>query len=121
MYAYCFSCMFIILFQILGPGGFRCGGKLESAVKYPHHHLKVVELYGCADNANELELIMYFLENAVYLEKIMINTRRQWTFDLPWLQRPVSEEEERRRRGLEEKLEELIPSQMAKVHINSYK
>uniref|UniRef100_M1CJV3 Ubiquitin-protein ligase n=3 Tax=Solanum tuberosum TaxID=4113 RepID=M1CJV3_SOLTU len=39
----------------------------------PLHHLKVLKLYGYYGRTSELELVRYFLENAIVLEKILVD------------------------------------------------
>lgn len=41
--------------------------------KCPHHNLKEVEVFGYGGRPNEDQLIIYFIENAVSLEKIIVN------------------------------------------------
>lgn len=50
-----------------------CERKCENL--YSHMNLKEVEFVGYHGTANELELVMYFVKNAVALEKILIDTR----------------------------------------------
>ncbi|KAG5610705.1 hypothetical protein H5410_021986 [Solanum commersonii] len=39
----------------------------------PLHHLKVLKLYGYYGRTSELELVRYFLENAIVLEKLLVD------------------------------------------------
>ena len=41
--------------------------------KYPNEHLKEVEIVGFAGCAIDIQLVVYLLESAVNLEKIVIN------------------------------------------------
>lgn len=45
----------------------------KAAIKWPFHHLKVVKLWGFYGGVFHLELVRYFLENAVALEKVIID------------------------------------------------
>lgn len=47
----------------------------RKAIKCPLHHLKVVKLCGFYSGAVHLELVRYFLENAIALEKIIFDPR----------------------------------------------
>ena len=49
--------------------------KLKKAASFPLQHLKVVELLGYYGRRSELELVEYFLENAIVLEKLIIDPR----------------------------------------------
>lgn len=49
----------------------------RKVMKMPHEHLKVVEFGGYYGRRCDFELVMYFFENAVCLEKMVINPRNQ--------------------------------------------
>lgn len=53
--------------------GFSIIRELEATEKCPHKCLKVVEFVGFAGITVEIEAAMYLIENAVSLEKIIIN------------------------------------------------
>lgn len=52
-------------------------------VNYPVQHLKVVEISGYCGGTIELELVKYFLENAVSLKKIIVDPRFPLTSEEP--------------------------------------
>ncbi|XP_059281669.1 F-box/LRR-repeat protein At3g03360-like [Lycium ferocissimum] len=52
---------------------FTSNRECKKAIKCPLHHLKVVKLWGFYNGTFHLELVRYFLENAVALEKIIID------------------------------------------------
>lgn len=47
----------------------------KAAIKCRLHHLKVVKLWGFYSGAAHVELVRYFLENAIALEKIIFDPR----------------------------------------------
>uniref|UniRef100_A0A7N2MF80 FBD domain-containing protein n=1 Tax=Quercus lobata TaxID=97700 RepID=A0A7N2MF80_QUELO len=51
--------------------------KMRGGIKCPHKYLKVLEIYGYAGRTCEFEFVMYFIRNAVALEKILIDPRDQ--------------------------------------------
>ncbi|XP_055835695.1 uncharacterized protein LOC129904179 [Solanum dulcamara] len=51
----------------------RSKRECRKVLSYPLHHLKVVRLYGYYGRTSELELVRYFLENAIALEKIIVD------------------------------------------------
>ncbi|KAK4579390.1 hypothetical protein RGQ29_029169 [Quercus rubra] len=51
--------------------------KMRRGIKCPHKYLKVLEIYGYAGRTCEFEFVMYFIRNAVALEKILIDPRDQ--------------------------------------------
>nr|XP_016447010.1 PREDICTED: F-box/LRR-repeat protein At3g26922-like [Nicotiana tabacum] len=54
---------------------FQSNRECNKAIKCPLHHLKVVKLCGYYSGVVHLELVRYFLENAVGLKRIIIDTR----------------------------------------------
>jgi hypothetical protein len=46
---------------------------VRKAVNCPHYYLKVVEIGGYYGGSSAFELAMYFIENAMILEKIIID------------------------------------------------
>lgn len=50
---------------------------MRRGIKCPHKYLKVLEIYGYAGRTCEFEFVMYFIRNAVALEKILIDPRDQ--------------------------------------------
>ncbi|KAL4575003.1 hypothetical protein LXL04_021843 [Taraxacum kok-saghyz] len=51
--------------------------KIRHAPNHPHQHLEVVEIVGYYGRTSDLELAVYFIENASSLQKIMIDPRYQ--------------------------------------------
>ncbi|XVF08789.1 hypothetical protein REPUB_Repub07fG0033200 [Reevesia pubescens] len=49
--------------------------KVVETVKCPHQHLKVVELAGYYGRTTDLEFALYFIQNAVTLERMIISPR----------------------------------------------
>ncbi|PRQ55972.1 putative FBD domain-containing protein [Rosa chinensis] len=49
-----------------------------NASKSPHYYLKVVEIAGYRGQTSDYEYVKYFIENAVELEKLIINPVK-WT------------------------------------------
>ncbi|KAL3504409.1 hypothetical protein ACH5RR_034250 [Cinchona calisaya] len=93
--------------------------KLRKAINYSVQHLRVLELSGFLGYTNEVELVKYFLDNAVALEKIIIDTR--WDpgeFCCPELETEAEEEEEEEkcaRRRAKRRLNRLTPSHVELV------
>ncbi|KAL3504400.1 hypothetical protein ACH5RR_034241 [Cinchona calisaya] len=52
--------------------------KLGKAINHSLQHLEVLELSGFLGCTSEIELVKYFLENAVALEKIIIDPHQDW-------------------------------------------
>ena len=53
-------------------------------MKYPNEHLKEVEITGFVGRAIDIELTVYLLENAIKLEKLVINPRSPALVGTPW-------------------------------------
>ena len=53
-------------------------------MKYPNEHLKELEIVGFVGRAIDIELIVYLLESATHLEKIVINPRSPSIVGTPW-------------------------------------
>ncbi|KAH0660946.1 hypothetical protein KY289_029694 [Solanum tuberosum] len=51
----------------------RSKRECRKVARCPLHHLKVLKLYGYYGRTSELELVRYFLENAIVLEKILVD------------------------------------------------
>ncbi|PHU20270.1 hypothetical protein BC332_11421 [Capsicum chinense] len=63
---------------------FTVNRECKKAIKCPLHHLKVVKLWGFYSGTFHLELVRYFLENAVALEKIIIDPTSPIFCRVPW-------------------------------------
>lgn len=46
----------------------------------PHHNLKVVEIVGYRGRINAVEHVMYLIDNAIALEKIVIDPIQRWAY-----------------------------------------
>ncbi|BBN68314.1 F-box family protein [Prunus dulcis] len=57
---------------------FNEGRKIKKAVKWPHHYIKVVEVFGYCDRTNVVEHVMFLMENVVALEKLVIVPYWSW-------------------------------------------
>ncbi|KAH0639305.1 hypothetical protein KY290_036573 [Solanum tuberosum] len=55
----------------------------KAAIKCPLHHLKVVKFSGFYIGLFQLELVRYFLENVVALEKIIIDPGTPFFYRTP--------------------------------------
>ncbi|XP_071689880.1 F-box/FBD/LRR-repeat protein At5g53840-like [Rutidosis leptorrhynchoides] len=51
--------------------------KIRHAAKHPHQHLEMVEIVGYFGRTSDLELVVYFIENAIALKKLVIDPRYQ--------------------------------------------
>ncbi|PWA47361.1 FBD-like protein [Artemisia annua] len=51
--------------------------KIKRAAKHPHKHLEVVEIVGYYGRTSDVELAVYFIDNAKALHKIIIDPRYQ--------------------------------------------
>lgn len=69
--------------NLLWCGPKRSKRECRKVVNCPLHHLKEVRLYGYYGRTSELELVMYFLENAIVLEKIIIDPK-PYNFHIKW-------------------------------------
>ncbi|XP_027153675.1 uncharacterized protein LOC113753659 isoform X2 [Coffea eugenioides] len=87
--------------------------KLKKAASFPLQHLKVVELLGYYGRRSELELVEYFLENAIVLEKLIIDPRDPGNVTWPKTRKERKQEmkeEKLARNCAKQQLEGLIPS-----------
>ncbi|XP_050375467.1 putative F-box/LRR-repeat protein At3g18150 [Argentina anserina] len=57
---------------------------VRKATKFPHHSLKVVEILGYRAHQSSVEHVVYLVENAVALEKIIVDPVRRWIGPLEW-------------------------------------
>ncbi|KAL3513834.1 hypothetical protein ACH5RR_026551 [Cinchona calisaya] len=88
--------------------------KLKKAVNYPFHHLKVFELSGYYGRTCDLELIKYFVENAISLEKIIIDPRKPCGFERLLMDWEIKEHKVARAHA-KERLKGLISSHVELV------
>ena len=51
--------------------------------KYPNEHLKEVEIVGFAGRAIDIQLVVYLLESAINLEKIIVNPYAPYIVGIP--------------------------------------
>ena len=51
--------------------------------KYPNEHLKEVEIVGFAGRAIDIQLVVYLLESAINLEKIIVNPCSPYVVGIP--------------------------------------
>ena len=51
--------------------------------KYPNEHLKEVEIVGFAGRAIDIQLVVYLLESAINLEKIIVNLCAPYVVGIP--------------------------------------
>ena len=58
--------------------------ELGKVMSYPNGHLKEVEIVGFVGRAIGIELVVYLLESAIKLEKIVINPRDLHIVGTPW-------------------------------------
>ncbi|KAI8548894.1 hypothetical protein RHMOL_Rhmol07G0309500 [Rhododendron molle] len=63
------------------------GGEARSSVKCSHKYLKVVEMAGYYGGTSDFALAMYFIENAVALDKVVIDPCCQYSH---WIRSPES-------------------------------
>ncbi|GLT63985.1 hypothetical protein SLA2020_365060 [Shorea laevis] len=80
--------------------------KVQKFPKCPHHGLKLVELVGFVGKIIDMEFAMYLIENAVALEKIIIDPRNPQMIGSVWEYHNMKEIEAARKRAkkLETKL-----------------
>lgn len=82
---------------------------MQKLKKCPHQCLKAVKLCGFVGYANEIELAMYLIENAMELEKIIIEPNKE---KLPFWATHASKNLKMRRfskRAIKEQLEKKLP------------
>lgn len=75
---------------------------MRQATKCAHEHLKMVEIVGYYGRTSDAELAMYFIENAVALEKIVIDPRNQILERLPAGIAQIKKEEAARRHAMKQ-------------------
>lgn len=96
--------LFIPQFVYIGYSGRR---KVHTFPKCSHQHLKVVEVIGFVGLPFDLELPCYLLENAVRLEKMIVNPTNPLSLGKYWEYEDDREKEIARQYA--KKLEERVP------------
>ncbi|KAK2971351.1 hypothetical protein RJ640_030317 [Escallonia rubra] len=85
------------------------GRGVQKATKYLHQQLLVMELAGFVGHSFEFELVFYLLENAVMLEKVIVDPRNYYMIGTPCEFKETKEKQEARKRA--RKLERrLLPN-----------
>lgn len=87
----------------------RSKRKCRKAERCPLHHLKVLRLSGYYGRTSEVELVRYFLENAIALQKIIVDPRPQHVYYVSF-SLDKSEEEQMARQFAKLQLEGEVPS-----------
>ncbi|XP_018623283.1 F-box/LRR-repeat protein At3g26922-like isoform X2 [Nicotiana tomentosiformis] len=87
----------------------RSKRKCRKAERFPLHHLKVLRLSGYYGRTSDVELVRYFLENAIALEKIIVDPRAQDVYYVSF-SLDKSEEEQMARHFAKLQLEAEVPS-----------
>nr|XP_011458548.1 PREDICTED: F-box/FBD/LRR-repeat protein At5g22700-like isoform X1 [Fragaria vesca subsp. vesca] len=84
---------------------------VSKAPKFSHHSLKVVEIMGYRGYQSVVEHVKYLIENAVALEKIIIDPVQRWIWP-PKMDRgsTMVDEEVQARKHAKEHLKERVPS-----------
>lgn len=62
----------------------------KALIQYSHQHLKLVKIVGFNDCSSACELVMQIIENAIALEKIIIDTSQGHRRRGPWLKRQLA-------------------------------
>lgn len=84
---------------------------VSKATKFPHHSLKVAEIIGYRGRQCAVEHVVYLIENAVGLEKIIIDPVRRWIWPLGMDRgTKVLDEEAKARKHAKKHLKERVPS-----------
>ncbi|PQQ08463.1 F-box/LRR-repeat protein [Prunus yedoensis var. nudiflora] len=86
--------------------------KVRKGPERPHHNLKVVEIVGYCGRINAVEHVIYFIENVVALEKLVIDPVMRWSYHPTGMDRrieDVKEEEEARDHAMHQ-LKQMVPS-----------
>ncbi|KAL3514095.1 hypothetical protein ACH5RR_026812 [Cinchona calisaya] len=78
-----FICECVNCLQLLWVDPVKINRENEKGAKCALKHLREIELAGYYGHTSDVELLMYFIENAVALEKIVINPRCQLQFQFP--------------------------------------
>ncbi|KAL6973111.1 hypothetical protein U1Q18_027289 [Sarracenia purpurea var. burkii] len=79
---------------------------VETVGPYPHQNLKLVEFVGFVGAAIDVEVVAYLLENAIALEKIVIDPR---VSHVSKIHEPEWENRERVARDRAKQLESMLP------------
>ncbi|XP_009603961.1 F-box/LRR-repeat protein At3g26922-like isoform X2 [Nicotiana tomentosiformis] len=92
----------------------RSKRECRKAARCPLHHLKVLRLCGYYGRTSELELVRYFLENAIALEKIIVDFGAQHVSSVPLTLNEI-EEEQMARKSAKLQLEGEVPQHLELV------
>ncbi|KAL7108690.1 hypothetical protein ACP275_06G128000 [Erythranthe tilingii] len=55
-------------------------GQIDKTKKFPHQHLKVVKFCGFYSRSSDVELVEYFIDNCVVLEKVIVDCSYESNF-----------------------------------------
>ncbi|KAL3653484.1 hypothetical protein CASFOL_003165 [Castilleja foliolosa] len=83
--------------------------KIRKVDKCAHKFLKLVEIVGYYGRTSDAELVMYFIENAVSLQKIVIDPRNQILERSPARIEQIKKEESARKRAMQQLVPETPP------------
>ncbi|KAL3521223.1 hypothetical protein ACH5RR_019372 [Cinchona calisaya] len=84
--------------------------KIRPAAKCPHQYHKLVEIFGYYGRTSDDELAMYFIENAIALQKVVIDPRCQILERSPIRNDQIKREEAAARNAAKKQLEAKRPS-----------
>ncbi|KAL3630591.1 hypothetical protein CASFOL_023575 [Castilleja foliolosa] len=87
--------------------------KIRKADKCAYKFLKLVEIVGYYGRTSDAELVMYFIENAVSLQKIVIDPRNQILERLPARIEQIKKEESARKHAMQQ----LVPKTPSGVQL----
>lgn len=85
------------------------GDRLIEAAKWRHDYLKEVEILGYSGHKRNVGFVMYVIDSAVSLEKIVINPREYRSYASAWYVEETEEEKKARNHAME-KLKPKVPS-----------
>lgn len=85
------------------------GRKVRHAASHPHTHLKIFQFMGYYGRNRDLELVLYVINNAVGLKRILIDPRDQNPKNYTHIGRDASKIEEAGRSSAKRKLKSISP------------
>ncbi|CAI9116942.1 OLC1v1018238C1 [Oldenlandia corymbosa var. corymbosa] len=94
---------------------FRWGRKHKRGVNFPLEQLREVELHGYCGRIAEVELVEYLLENAIALQRIVVDPRHQPFCRGVVAARDKPKEQGNARNFAKDQLEKLVPSHVELV------